>query len=120
MIPTVTNSSNTQQSAATSSTSTPSGTGSASLDPLVSEQTFLQLLVAQLKNQDPMNPQDGTQFVAELAQFSSVEQELGMHSDLDSIKSLLTTEANQQTGQGGQSGQTDSSGSSGTSGTTQP
>lgn len=35
---------------------------------------FLQLLVAQLSNQDPMNPQDGHEFVAQLAQFSSVEQ----------------------------------------------
>lgn len=35
---------------------------------------FLQLLVTQLSNQDPLNPQDGHEFAAQLAQFSSVEQ----------------------------------------------
>lgn len=35
---------------------------------------FLQLLVTQLKYQDPMNPMDGQEFAAQLAQFSSVEQ----------------------------------------------
>lgn len=35
---------------------------------------FLKLLISQLKNQDPMDPADGTQFAAQLAQFSSLEQ----------------------------------------------
>ena len=35
---------------------------------------FLKLLVAQLSHQDPLNPQDGSQFVAQLTQFSSLEQ----------------------------------------------
>ena len=114
MIPGVTNSTtNTQQPVGTSPGSA-KGTSSASLDPLVSEQTFLQLLVSQLKNQDPLNPQDGTQFVAELAQFSSVEQQLQMRTDLDSINSILTKEANQQanSGQAGQAGQSGNSGTS--------
>ena len=38
------------------------------------ESQFLQLLVAQLKNQDPTSPSDPTQFIGELAQFSQVEQ----------------------------------------------
>lgn len=46
-------------------------------------QTFLQLLVAQLKNQDPMNPADGMQFVTELAQFSQLEQTIAIRKDLD-------------------------------------
>jgi flagellar basal-body rod modification protein FlgD len=49
---------------------------------------FLKLLVAQLKNQDPLNPQDNTQFVAQLAQFSSLEQAMSMNSKLD----LLATQ----------------------------
>jgi flagellar basal-body rod modification protein FlgD len=63
------------------------------LNPLGSEQTFLQLLVAQLQNQDPTQPQDGTQFVAQLAQFASLEQEVQMRTDLDSINSTLTAPA---------------------------
>ena len=35
---------------------------------------FFKLLIAQLKNQDPLNPQDGSAFAAQLAQFSSLEQ----------------------------------------------
>jgi flagellar basal-body rod modification protein FlgD len=38
------------------------------------ESMFLQLLVAQLKNQDPSSPSDPSQFVGELAQFSQLEQ----------------------------------------------
>ena len=56
---------------------------------LANENTFLKLLVAQLKNQDPLNPQDGTQFVAQLAQFSGLEQSIQMRQDLDAIKAAL-------------------------------
>ena len=48
-----------------------------------SEQMFLQLLVAQLKNQDPMNPTDSTQFVSQLAQFSELEQVIGIRGDIE-------------------------------------
>ena len=57
---------------------------------LANEQTFLQLLVAQLQNQDPTQPQDGTQFVAQLAQFSSLEQEIQMRQDLDTLATGTT------------------------------
>ena len=40
----------------------------------VSKNMFLQLMVAQLKNQDPLNPSDSTQFVTELAQMQQLEQ----------------------------------------------
>ncbi|MEQ1945888.1 MAG: flagellar hook capping FlgD N-terminal domain-containing protein [Bryobacteraceae bacterium] len=56
---------------------------------LADKNTFLQLLVAQLKNQDPQNPADGTAFVTQLAQFSTLEQQLGMKSDLDQILAVL-------------------------------
>jgi flagellar basal-body rod modification protein FlgD len=56
---------------------------------LANESTFLQLLVAQIKNQDPLNPTDGTQFLSQLAQFSSLEQQLQMNTQLADIKSEL-------------------------------
>ncbi len=51
----------------------------------VSEQTFLQLLVTQLQNQDPLNPQDASQFVAELSSFSSVEQLTSLSTSMESV-----------------------------------
>jgi flagellar basal-body rod modification protein FlgD len=65
------------------------------IDNLANEQTFLQLLVAQLKNQDPLSPADGLQFVQQLAQFSSLEQQLQMRQDLDTITGVIS---NSQTG----------------------
>jgi flagellar basal-body rod modification protein FlgD len=46
---------------------------------------FLKLLVAQLANQDPTKPQDSSQFVAELAQFSALEQQQNAVSRLDTL-----------------------------------
>ena len=62
---------------------------------LANEQTFLKLLVAQLQNQDPTQPQDGIQFVTQLAQFSGLEQNLQMRQDLDAI--LKTLQSNTST-----------------------
>jgi flagellar basal-body rod modification protein FlgD len=69
----------------TSSNSSTSAASLAASDSLANEQTFLQLLVAQLQNQDPTNPMDGTQFVTQLAEFSQLEQQLAMRQDLDKI-----------------------------------
>lgn len=46
------------------------------------KQEFLQMLVTQLRYQDPMNPMDGQQFAAQLAQFSSVEQLVQLNEQL--------------------------------------
>jgi flagellar basal-body rod modification protein FlgD len=46
---------------------------------------FLTLLTAQLKNQDPLQPLDSTQFVEQLASFSSVEQQVGANEKLDRL-----------------------------------
>ena len=78
---------------ATSGSQASSQSSNAALGTLTNEQTFLQLLVAQLQNQDPTAPQDGTQFVSQLAQFSSLEQEIQMRTDLDNMNSIMTSES---------------------------
>ena len=45
---------------------------------------FFKMLVAQLKNQDPLNPQQGTEFASQLAQFASLEQLTRLNSALTS------------------------------------
>ena len=55
---------------------------------------FLKLLTAQLANQDPLSPVDNQAFVAQLAQFSSVEQLKGLSSRLDTL--LLATASQNQ------------------------
>ncbi|HEY8944433.1 MAG TPA: flagellar hook assembly protein FlgD, partial [Polyangiaceae bacterium] len=52
-------------------------------DKALGRDAFLKLLVAQLKNQDPLKPQDNAEFVAELAQFSNLEQTMGINDRLD-------------------------------------
>ena len=59
-------------------------------DPTAQKEMFLQLLVAQIKNQNPLNPSDGTQFVAQLSQMTGVEQLLGMRQDLKGLQTALT------------------------------
>jgi len=51
----------------------------------------LQLLIAELQNQDPTNPTDPTQYMSQLASFSSVEQQVQTNSTLDA---LLSAQAN--------------------------
>jgi flagellar basal-body rod modification protein FlgD len=70
---------NTTTSAVGSLTSAMSGNKAMGRD------AFLKLLVAQLKNQDPLKPQDNSAFVAELAQFSSLEQSMGVNDRLDQM-----------------------------------
>jgi len=66
----------------------PASTAPAS-DALASQSVFLQLLIAQLKNQDPSNPVDGTQFITQLAQFTTLEQQTQATTDLNSILGLM-------------------------------
>src|SRR3982750_1925053 len=63
-----------------SSTSSTSSTG-------VDYNTFLQLLVAEMKNQDPTNPMDTSQYMSQFAQLSSVEQAMQTNNKLDSLLS---------------------------------
>ncbi|MEO0557932.1 MAG: flagellar hook capping FlgD N-terminal domain-containing protein [Bacteroidota bacterium] len=84
----------------TAAASLAGATGNAALG----RDEFLQLLVAQLRNQDPTSPQQGHEFAAQLAQFSSVEQ-------LTNIGTAMSSQSNQLTAlakalEGIQAGQT--------------
>ena len=57
--------------------------------------TFLRLLTTQMQNQDPQNPQDSTEFVAQLASFSAVEQQISTNDKLDSLIASLSQGATQ-------------------------
>jgi len=83
MTPSINSSSSTTQTGSSQSSSTTQASAP------VTENMFLQLLVAQLENQDPMNPTDSTQFVTQLAQFQQMEQSMNMGTDVSAIRSDL-------------------------------
>lgn len=51
-------------------------------------ETFLKLLTTQIQYQDPLNPSDSTEFVAQLATFSSVEQQVKTNDQLQNLTAL--------------------------------
>ena len=78
----------------TDATSASAASVTSSTQKPMDREAFLNLLVTQLKNQDPMNPMDDTQFVTQLAQFSSLEQMQNMNSTLGtSVTNQATLEA---------------------------
>jgi len=73
-------------SGATTGTSSTSSSSVAGLPgSLTSESTFLNLLVAQIQNQDPLNPTDSIQFVGQLVQFSQLEQLLSINQGVTTL-----------------------------------
>jgi flagellar basal-body rod modification protein FlgD len=50
---------------------------------------FLRLLVAQMQNQDPTEPQDSSQYLSQLASFAAVEQNIATNSKLDSLMTAM-------------------------------
>lgn len=96
-------------------TSTTSSPKAASTKNQVGKDEFMQLLVTQLKNQDPLNPMDNQQFAVQLAQFSqleqltSINQKIGANqNDISGLTSYLGKEVTLQSDQvhveGGQGG----------------
>ena len=76
-------------------TSTTSTTSTSSNDEL-GKDAFLNLLVTQLKYQDPLNPMDSADFTAQLAQFSSLEQLENANTNLESLISAQSEITNSQ------------------------
>lgn len=70
-------------------------TSTASANNTLGEEDFLTLLVAQLENQDPLDPQDNTEFIAQLAQFSSLEAQINTNEKLDKL--LAAQSSSEQT-----------------------
>jgi flagellar basal-body rod modification protein FlgD len=77
----------TTSSGATGTSSSSSSSVAGLPGSLTSESTFLNLLVAQIQNQDPMNPTDSIQFVGQLVQFSQLEQLLSINQGVTSLAS---------------------------------
>lgn len=79
----VTSATDTTSTNSTSSTSSTTSTSHNTVD----YNTFLQLLIAEMKNQDPTNPMDTSQYMSQFAQLSSVEQAMQTNTKLDSLLS---------------------------------
>ncbi|HVV83357.1 MAG TPA: flagellar hook capping FlgD N-terminal domain-containing protein [Kofleriaceae bacterium] len=72
-----------QTSTYTTPTTSSTGTGLGGMS--ATPDAFLKLFVAQLQNQNPLEPQDNSQMVAQLAQFSSLEQQVESNTRLDDL-----------------------------------
>ena len=74
--------------AATTAAST---TAADQADAAKQKDQFLKILMTQLQNQNPLNPQDPTQFATQLAQYSQLEQQIDTNSKLDTLTTALTS-----------------------------
>ncbi len=71
-----------------SSTPSSSSSSSSASSPMINQQQFLQLLTAQLKAQDPMNPVSATDFTSQLAQLSTVSGLQQLNSNIQQMLQL--------------------------------
>ena len=78
----------TTSSTTRSSTTTSTAATDASKN-MLDYNTFLQLLIAEMKNQDPTKPMDSAQYIGQLASFSNVEQAVKTNAKLDAMMSSL-------------------------------
>ncbi|WP_313202059.1 flagellar hook assembly protein FlgD [Pseudomonas sp.] len=78
-------------SGVTTNTSKTSTTSSATGGQTLGKDAFLQLLVTQMQNQNPLDPQDNSEFVAQLAQFSSLEGITSLNESVSAITSAMAS-----------------------------
>jgi flagellar basal-body rod modification protein FlgD len=72
-----------------------------SISQTMNKDDFLKLLVTQLQYQDPMSPEDPKDFVAQLAQFSSLEQQINSNTNLENLsKAISSLQQSQSMAQG--------------------
>lgn len=74
-----------QQAAGETATNPSASNDTSGTNSMSNSAAFLQLLVAQLKNQDPTQPMDPTTFVTQLAEFNDVQQNLATRQDVDAM-----------------------------------
>lgn len=74
----------------TNSTSTSSNSQTIVTNDSLGKDDFLKLLIAQMQNQDPLNPTDNKDSIAQLAQFSSLEQMNNIAASMDALSSSMS------------------------------
>jgi flagellar basal-body rod modification protein FlgD len=79
------------QSVTSPTTQQPQTTATAAKNTTLGKDDFLKLLITQLRNQDPLNPLDQNQFLAQTAQFTTLEKFQNMETDLEDLKKLQQT-----------------------------
>jgi len=89
---TITSTGNTSLDTITSLYESDSNEETAKTDDL-GKDDFLTMLVAQLQNQDPLNPMEGTDFSAQLAQFSSLEQLMNLNNSMESLAASFSDDS---------------------------
>ncbi|GAC1041652.1 flagellar hook assembly protein FlgD [Rhizobium sp. No.120] len=72
-------------STSTNTSNTANNAAAASAKATLNYNDFLQLLIAQMKNQDPTSPMDASQQISQLASFSQVEQQIQTNSHLETV-----------------------------------
>ena len=73
------------------SSTTAVGTGSPSQSSNIGIQDFLKILTSQLNNQDPLKPVDNQEFVAQIAQFATLEQSRQLNVKIDDLLSVQSS-----------------------------